>query len=143
MSRAADAFLDQLVTWRELGYNMCARRTDYDRYETLPGWARATFTAHARDPRPIVYTRDRFEAADTHDALWNAAQTELVLGTFYGVAPERVGAYVRANTPLEEVRKDLLEMRAAASVLPQQPLTPKQPTLEWSKITDKLNARTK
>jgi deoxyribodipyrimidine photo-lyase len=77
-SRAAEAFLDELVTWRELGYNLCARRADYDRYETLPAWARATLTAHARDKRPSVYTRDRFERAATHDPLWNAAQTELV-----------------------------------------------------------------
>jgi deoxyribodipyrimidine photo-lyase len=77
-SRAAEAFLDELVTWREIGFNMCARHDDYDGYDTLPAWARATLAAHARDKRPSVYTRDRFAAADTHDPLWNAAQTELV-----------------------------------------------------------------
>jgi deoxyribodipyrimidine photo-lyase len=78
MSASAEAFLDQLVTWRELGYNMCARRDDYDRFDSLPEWARATLTRHAADPRSHVYTLDEFEAGRTHDPLWNAAQAELV-----------------------------------------------------------------
>lgn len=78
MSPPAEAFLDQLIVWRELGYNMCALRDDYDRYESLPDWARATLEAHATDPRPHVYARDALEAAATHDDLWNAAQTQLV-----------------------------------------------------------------
>lgn len=78
MSPSAEAFLDQLLVWRELGYNMCALRDDYDRYESLPDWARATLEAHASDPRPHSYTRDTLEAARTHDALWNAAQTQMV-----------------------------------------------------------------
>ncbi|HEJ83451.1 MAG TPA: deoxyribodipyrimidine photolyase, partial [Desulfobacteraceae bacterium] len=36
MSAPAEAFLDQLVTWRELGFNMCWQRTDYAQYESLP-----------------------------------------------------------------------------------------------------------
>jgi deoxyribodipyrimidine photo-lyase len=75
---AADAFLDELVTWRELGFNMCAYRPDYDRYESLPDWARATLDDHRRDPRPHRYSRTAFEAAATHDPLWNAAQRQLV-----------------------------------------------------------------
>ena len=39
-SRATEAFLDELVTWREIGFNMCARRAGYDRYDSLPDWAR-------------------------------------------------------------------------------------------------------
>lgn len=35
MSEAAEAFLDQLVTWRELGYNFCSHRADYDQYDSL------------------------------------------------------------------------------------------------------------
>jgi len=77
-SRGAEAFLDQLVTWRELGFNTCARRDDYDQFESLPAWARATLAAHARDRRPITYTLAQFEAAATHDALWNAAQRQLL-----------------------------------------------------------------
>lgn len=78
MSPAAEGFLDQLVTWRELGYNFCARRADYDRYESLPDWAQATLADHARDRRPHLYTHEEFASATTHDPLWNAAQTQLV-----------------------------------------------------------------
>lgn len=79
MSPPAEVFLDQLVTWRELGFNMCAHRPrDYDRYESLPAWARQTLEEHAGDPRPHVYGLDALEGARTHDALWNAAQRQLV-----------------------------------------------------------------
>lgn len=78
MSASAEAFLDQLVTWRELGYNMTFRRRDYDRYESLPDWARETLETHARDPRDHLYSMEQFETAQTHDALWNAAQRQLV-----------------------------------------------------------------
>jgi deoxyribodipyrimidine photo-lyase len=77
MSPSAEAFLDEVVTWRELGYNMSFLRDDHDRFESLPEWARATLTRHAADPRPHVYTLEEFEAARTHDPLWNAAQRQL------------------------------------------------------------------
>ena len=77
MSEAAEAFLDQLVTWRELGYNVCAHRADYGRYESLPEWARRTLEKHERDPRPHVYSVEALEAASTHDPLWNAAMNQL------------------------------------------------------------------
>ncbi len=74
----AEAFLDQLVTWRELGFNMCAHRDDYDRYESLPDWARETLARHASDPRDHTYSLSEFEEGRTHDPLWNAAQMQLV-----------------------------------------------------------------
>lgn len=77
MSTAAEAFLDQLVTWRELGYNRCALTDDYDRYESLPEWARATLEAHQEDPRPHLYSMDELAAGETEDEVWNAAQTQL------------------------------------------------------------------
>lgn len=78
MSEAAEAFLDQLVTWREVGFNFCTHRSDYDDYQSLPQWAKATLAKHARDDRPFTYTIDEFAAARTHDRLWNAAQSQLV-----------------------------------------------------------------
>ncbi|MEO5822562.1 MAG: deoxyribodipyrimidine photolyase [Vicinamibacteraceae bacterium] len=78
VGRGAESFLDQLVTWREIGFNAAAHLPDHDRYETLPAWAQATLAAHAGDPRPHRYQRHTFERAETHDPLWNAAQTELV-----------------------------------------------------------------
>ena len=77
-SKSAEGFLDQLVTWRELGYNMAWQRSVYDRYESLPGWARRTLADHAADKRAYLYAYEQFEAADTHDPLWNAAQRQLV-----------------------------------------------------------------
>jgi deoxyribodipyrimidine photo-lyase len=78
VSHSAEAFLDQIVTWRELGFNMSARRRDYDQFESLPPWAQSTLDTHARDPRPHVYALGEFAAAATHDPLWNAAQRQLV-----------------------------------------------------------------
>jgi deoxyribodipyrimidine photo-lyase len=76
-SHPVESFLDELITWRELGYNMCHLRSDYDQYDSLPAWARQTLQKHARDPREFVYSRERLEAAETHDPLWNAAQRQL------------------------------------------------------------------
>jgi deoxyribodipyrimidine photo-lyase len=77
MSSNAEGFLDELVTWRELGYNLCHHNDQYDRYESLPAWARTTLEAHQGDPRPYRYSLEQFEAAATHDRLWNAAQRQL------------------------------------------------------------------
>lgn len=72
-----EAFADQLVTWRELGFNACLRLPGFDRWESLPAWARATLEAHAVDPRPHLYDLDALAASRTGDEIWNAAQTEL------------------------------------------------------------------
>lgn len=77
MSEPAEAFLDELITWRELGYHFCFHRDDYDRYLSLPNWARATLDAHRIDPRPQIYDRQTLEEARTGDPVWNAAQNEL------------------------------------------------------------------
>jgi len=78
MSAAAEAFLDQLVTWRELGFNMSANRADYDDYESLPDWARVTLEHHTKDQRQYVYSLEELDGGLTHDAIWSAAQTQLV-----------------------------------------------------------------
>lgn len=78
MSPAAESFLDELITWREVGYNFASHRPDYDKYESLPDWVQKTLADHAKDERDHVYTLDQFEAAQTHDPLWNAAQVQLV-----------------------------------------------------------------
>lgn len=78
VSPGAEAWLDEFVTWRELGYNMSSHRDDYDQFESLPDWAQATLAKHESDPREHVYSLDEFATAATHDELWNAAQTQLV-----------------------------------------------------------------
>ena len=77
MSSAAESFMDEFVTWRELGFNFCFHRSDYDQYESLPPWARETLEEHAGDPRSHLYAHEQFESAQTHDDLWNAAQNQL------------------------------------------------------------------
>jgi len=78
-SRVSDpAFLDELITWRELAHNLCFHRTDVDRLSALPAWAQATLKKHARDPRPERYTLAQLAAADTADPVWNAAQRQLL-----------------------------------------------------------------
>lgn len=78
LSKAAEAFVDQLVTWREIGFNLSSHRADHDRYESLPEWALRTLAAHAGDVRPTLYAADELEQARTADPLWNAAQRQLV-----------------------------------------------------------------
>jgi deoxyribodipyrimidine photo-lyase len=73
-----ESFLDEVVTWRELGGNFATHRDDIDRFESLPDWAKTTIDAHAEDPRPELYSRAQLEQAQTSDALWNAAQRQLV-----------------------------------------------------------------
>lgn len=77
MSANADSFLDELITWRELGYNMCHRESDYDSYDSLPDWARATLEEHAGDDRPHLYTLKELDEGRTYDPVWNAAQRQL------------------------------------------------------------------
>ncbi|MCE9555772.1 MAG: deoxyribodipyrimidine photolyase [Planctomycetes bacterium] len=78
MGVAAESFLDQLITWRELGFNMCSHRRDYARYSSLPDWAIATLAKHSKDRREHVYTLEEFAAAATHDPVWNACQRQLL-----------------------------------------------------------------
>jgi deoxyribodipyrimidine photo-lyase len=78
MSPPAESFLDELLTWREVGFNFCSQRPDFGQFSSLPAWAIKTLDAHRRDPRPDLYDLEAFESAATHDPLWNAAQRELM-----------------------------------------------------------------
>lgn len=78
MSPNADSFLDELITWREVGYNFSSHREDYDKYDSLPEWVRRTLDDHTRDEREHLYTLEEFESGLTRDPLWNAAQIQLV-----------------------------------------------------------------
>ena len=77
MSPAAESFLDQVVTWRDLGYRAAALVPNNDAYSALPQWARATLATHASDQREYLYNLEQFDAAETHDEIWNAAQRQL------------------------------------------------------------------
>ena len=73
-----DAYLEELIVRRELAINYVARNTNYDQLAGCPDWARKTLAEHAQDRRPFLYNSMQFEAAATHDPLWNAAQLEMV-----------------------------------------------------------------
>lgn len=77
MSEVAEGYLDQLITWRELGLNFATYRDDIQSFGSLPEWASNTLEEHATDSRPYLYSLQEFDAAQTHDPIWNAAQTQL------------------------------------------------------------------
>jgi deoxyribodipyrimidine photo-lyase len=108
-SPPAEAFLDQIVTWRELGFVTCAHVPGHRTWASLPSWARATLEAHASDPRPRRYGRDALEQARTSDALWNAAQRQLLReGTIHGYVRMLWGKRVLAWTRSPRGALDLL-----------------------------------
>ena len=77
-TESAKKFEDELVTWRELALNFCLMNPDHGKLKGLPDWVHRTMDAHKDDDREAIYTREELEGARTHDALWNAAQRELV-----------------------------------------------------------------
>ena len=73
-----DAFLNQLLVWRELAINFVTYNPNYDNFESGESWAHRTLAKHAHDQRPVVYSERQLENAETHDPLWNAAQRQMV-----------------------------------------------------------------
>jgi len=76
---AVEPFLEQLIVRRELAINFTEKNPAHASYEALPAWARTTLDEHRTDPRPYLYTREQFAAAQTHDPYWNAAQDEMAI----------------------------------------------------------------
>lgn len=80
-----EAFLEELIVRRELAFNFCRYNPHHRSLEAVPDWARRTLARHTKDPRPHAYTMEEFEAATTHDDLWNAIQAELLAtGLMFG-----------------------------------------------------------
>ena len=75
---AKEVFLEELVVRRELADNFCFYNPLYDSVNSFPDWAQKTLNKHRADPREYIYSLKEFEDGTTHDALWNAAQHELV-----------------------------------------------------------------
>lgn len=70
-------FVEELLVRRELAINFCYYNENYDRYDTLPGWAQETLAEHSEDERDPAYRLEELENAQTHDAYWNAAMLEM------------------------------------------------------------------
>lgn len=80
-----EAFIEELFIRRELSENYCYYNDRYDSFDGVPGWAKKTLMEHTRDRRDALYTPEQFEQAQTHDPLWNAAQTQLLeTGVIHG-----------------------------------------------------------
>jgi deoxyribodipyrimidine photo-lyase len=73
-----ESFLDELITWREVGHHFAHHVANYDEFESLPDWALQTLQEHENDSREALYSLEEFEKAKTHDPIWNAAQRELI-----------------------------------------------------------------
>lgn len=80
-----NTFLEELIIRRELSDNFCFYNQDYDSVKGFPDWARKTLALHQKDKRYYIYNIRQFENAETHDELWNAAQTQMVMtGKMHG-----------------------------------------------------------
>ncbi len=77
LSESKDAYLEQLIVRRELAFNFTTYTPDYDQYACLPQWAQETLLFHQKDTRPVVYSTELLEQAQTHDPYWNAAMLEM------------------------------------------------------------------
>ncbi|XDD45473.1 deoxyribodipyrimidine photolyase [Leptospira sp. WS39.C2] len=78
-SVACNHFLDELITWRDIGYLFFWKdKPENINLNHLPDWVKANFVKHNNDHKEYLYTLEQFESAKTHDEIWNAAQTELV-----------------------------------------------------------------
>ena len=76
---AKQAFLEQLIIRRELAINFVRFNSLYDSVECMEPWADRSFAQHTSDRRPILYSPEQLDNAETHDPLWNAAQKQMVL----------------------------------------------------------------
>lgn len=76
LSAGVESFLDQIITWRELGFNNAYHNKNHNKFESIPEWAKKTLAEHSDDER-VLYTYEQIENAETHDEIWNAAQIQL------------------------------------------------------------------
>ncbi|HET7189999.1 MAG TPA: deoxyribodipyrimidine photo-lyase [Gemmatimonadaceae bacterium] len=74
----SEAFLNEMLTWRELSLNFCLRNPEYGSLAALPEWVHRSMRAHGADRREVTYSLEELERAATHDPIWNAGQRELL-----------------------------------------------------------------
>lgn len=80
-----EAFLEELIVRKELSDNFCFYNPQYDSFDGFPSWAQKTLNEHRLDARKYIYSKKDFTDANTHEPLWNAAQTQLVVhGKMHG-----------------------------------------------------------
>ena len=80
-----DTFLEEMIVRRELADNFCFYEENYDFFDGYHNWAQKSLNEHRNDEREFIYSPGRFEQAETHDELWNAAQNEMrIMGKMHG-----------------------------------------------------------
>ncbi len=72
-----EAFLEEMIVRRELADNFCFYENNYDYFGGFHQWAQKTLNEHRNDEREYLYPAEQFEASETHNPLWNAAQNEM------------------------------------------------------------------
>jgi photolyase PhrII len=78
-SDGSEKFLDELLIWRELAFNLCLYKEDVESTDILPDWARQTLADHQSDARDALYDWEQLARSETSDPLWNAAQKSLLI----------------------------------------------------------------
>jgi deoxyribodipyrimidine photo-lyase len=83
--QSSAAFLEELIIRKELSDNFCYFNTNYDNFNGFPDWAKTSLNQHRKDEREFLYSEQDLELSKTHDDLWNAAQSEMVItGKMHG-----------------------------------------------------------
>jgi deoxyribodipyrimidine photo-lyase len=75
---AYDAFISEVIGWRELAVNFVKHVPAYDSIDCAEPWAEKSLREHSRDKRNPLYTLEQLERAETYDELWNASQLQMV-----------------------------------------------------------------
>ncbi|MEO0280933.1 MAG: deoxyribodipyrimidine photo-lyase [candidate division WOR-3 bacterium] len=84
-SNIKNPFLDELIVRRELAINFTYYNENYDKFDSLPNWAKESLKKHIKDKRKYLYTLEELENSKTHDRFWNSAQKEMVIkGKMHG-----------------------------------------------------------
>ncbi|MEE2758870.1 MAG: deoxyribodipyrimidine photolyase [Candidatus Thermoplasmatota archaeon] len=106
LSEPIEAFLDQIITWRELGFNFAFHRDDHTSIESIPEWAKKSLQEHRNDLRK-TYTFEQLEAAATDDELWNSAQRQLKgIGVIHNYLRMLWGKRILEWAPSPEIAAD-------------------------------------
>lgn len=71
------AFLEELIVRGELSENYCYYNINFNNFDGLREWAKASLTKASTDKREYIYNLKEFESGETHDELWNASMNEL------------------------------------------------------------------
>lgn len=72
-----NALFEEMIVRKELADNFCFFNEHYGSLDGAPAWAKLSLAEHELDLREFTYNLHQWEAAETHDIIWNTAQMEL------------------------------------------------------------------